>query len=948
MYRVLGPLVIGDERHPVAAPTGIRQSVLALLLLNANRVVPTRDLLRAVWGSDEVDETQLHKCISRLRSSLGEAGRRDDLVTHPRLGYELRVAVDDLDKLAFERLVRQAESVAATGLVDDEISLLRDALGLWRGPRPIEGVPGDLAVSLGEDLRQRRKRAFVRLCDLELGRGNHDRILDELRAMAREHPTDARLAELLMTALRRGHHGAEAIAAYEEHAAALAAETGGKPESHLRDLAYAIGRADEEEPAASRHAVPLQLPAAPSQFVGREDELAEASWLLRRDDAGTPPVVVVTGPGGSGKTTLALKVAYAVRARYPDGQLFVELGGTQSRPAAVVEVLAQCHRAFGVTKVPETLEERASLYRTLLGNRRVLVVLDDARNEAQVRALIPGNARCGVLITSRNRLPDLDGVFHIPTVEPLDLAHGVELFERIVHGPANRAESEQVVELCAGLPLAIRIAAALRSAPGRTTRDLVRRLRNQRLDTLVYGDRSVARSIGAGFDLLDDDAKRLFLGLGAVDLHDFGVWTAAAILGPGADPEAALQTLAGCHMLSPSDRPGRFRFHDLTREYAENLADAHVPAGPSRSLLLELVYGALLTLARRAHYGFYGGAFEVVHGTTPTWADGAGFYAEIDESPEDWWEAERANIRAAVHRTAREDLSETCWDLAVSAHEFYNVRGYLDDWYATHLIALDACERTGNLRGEAAVLTMLGQPALVASGRDGVSGVDKLTRAVQLFDRCGDPHGKGIALRTLANTHRREGRFVEAVEAFKEAVRLFEDGGDTVGRWQALRYIGQIQLDLGRNQEALIALATAQEVAAQVGQPRPLMQTAYWLGCAYAALGRSDVAEREFRYVLGQAGGDPVGCAYADHGLGEVALMRGDIVSARAHLESAIERARTGGDAVLEGRANLSLAAAHAAIGHLGDREAALRAAASCFTSVNATYLLTRTMTDLA
>src|SRR5512142_2324462 len=127
MYRVLGPLVVGDERHRGSPRTGIRQSVLALLLLNANRVVPTADLLRTVWGSDEVDETQLHKCISRLRSSLGEAGRRDDLVTHPRLGYELRVAADDLDKLAFERMVRQAESVAVTGLVDDELSLLREA-----------------------------------------------------------------------------------------------------------------------------------------------------------------------------------------------------------------------------------------------------------------------------------------------------------------------------------------------------------------------------------------------------------------------------------------------------------------------------------------------------------------------------------------------------------------------------------------------------------------------------------------------------------------------------------------------------------------------------------------------------------------------------------------------------------------------------------------------------
>jgi DNA-binding SARP family transcriptional activator len=245
IYGLLGELEIGRDDQFMALPSGHSLIVLAALLVNANRRMSKAQLLRAAWGGAEVSEAQLHKSVAALRALLGQLGRRGDLVTHTRQGYEMRVPDDDLDTLLFQRLVRQAEQAESEHRTDDEIGHLRRALRLWRGPHPLSNVPGDAFRPETAGLEQRRKRAGARLFDLEIALRHYDRVLDGLLLLVAYYPTDRRLSEQLMVALYRCGHVTDAISAYERYAERLEEETGGKPDPALRELYYAVGRGDE-------------------------------------------------------------------------------------------------------------------------------------------------------------------------------------------------------------------------------------------------------------------------------------------------------------------------------------------------------------------------------------------------------------------------------------------------------------------------------------------------------------------------------------------------------------------------------------------------------------------------------------------------------------------------------------------------------------------------------
>jgi DNA-binding SARP family transcriptional activator len=957
IYGVLGDLEVrASTGVPVELPRGHALAVLAALLIRPNRQLSTPDLIEAAWGDSEVRPAQLHKAVSALRKLFAEAGRPAAIKTYNRFGYGVQAADDELDLLAFQRLVEWADADRAKGETGEEAEHLRAALDLWRGTKPLSNVPlGGFGREI-EALRARRKRCAIRLFTLQIQRGEHASVLDDLEQFAVEYPEDAQLCKLRMIALYLAGHADDATAAYESFE-----EAGGGADRTLRRLAYAMAVRNDDEVAKaigaeSRPApasavarpapLPRQLPPSPAHFVGREGLLAELTWLLREPRM---RVLVISGAGGMGKTALALTAAHAAAHAYPGGQLWADLRGTTDQPSDPAEVLAEFLRGLGEPAVPETLRERAALFRSLAADRRMLVVLDDAADSAQIRDLIPGGGDCVVLVTARRRLPGIEAATHqVAPLRALDDETASALFREIVAAGHVDLTGEgeavtAVVRLCGGLPLAVRIAAMLRVEDfHRPTAELWRRLSDQGPDAFVYGQQSLARTLGAGLAPLDDRARELFLGLGLLGLPTFGEWAAAAVLDePGPAAGRALSQLAAVGMIEPVAAGPRYHFHDLTRDYAR----AHAPESadvPAR------VCRALLTLTRRAHEAIYGGQFDVVHSNLPDVAVPPAELAAATAEPLQWLDRERSSLRATVEQAAALGLTEVCWDLAVSAHEFYALRGYFDDWRVTHEVALAACRAAGDRRGEALVVTALGQPPLVASGCPAVSGVPELETAFRLLTEAGERHGRAIALRTLANALRRRGELTRPLRLFQEALDGYRRSGDDVGVQQTLRFIGQTQLDLGDADAAVTTLREAERMARHQGQPRLINPTLYWIGLAQLVRGDLGAAREAFEEILD---GAPLAQAYAMHGLGELALASGDREAAHERLELAGALAAESADAVLAGRIWLSLAAlapAPTAGSRADDRTAALLRAQAAFHSCGAIHLEVEALVALA
>ncbi len=971
IYRLLGELEIGQDGQLLRLPGGTSLILIAALLVGVNRRMSKTDLIRAMWGSDDMAEAQLHKRVMEVRDLLAQIGRRDDLRTHHGFGYEMRAAEDEIDTLQFQRLVRDAHEAEVSTRTADEITFLRRALALWRGAHPLSNVPTDAFHQELARLEQRRRRAAARLFELEQARGNHELIVDDLIQVAGLYPADQRLCELLMIAQYRSGRPGDVARAYEQHTAWLDAETNGAPDSLLRTFHFAVARGDEEAasqaeaaiirrrsaPVVAVASVPRQLPRAP-ELIGRVGLITEVVRLLSSGTHGLP-VVVISGAGGIGKTGLALRAAHDSAHLYPDGQLYAELRGTDGPAADTAEVLAQFLRALGVTRIPDSRAERVATYRTLLASRRVIVVLDDAATAAQVADLVPGSAGCSVLVTARERLPDLADAHHVAPLEPLRPEDAAELFLNVVSSARISLPSldhvDEVVALCGGLPLALRIAGALcvHDHP-RPVAALARRLARQGPEGFAYGQLSVARTIGTSFERLDAAARDLFLGLGLLPLGGFGPWTAAALLdGTGADPEAALSQLAARFMITSSESRMRYVFHDLTRAYARRRAEAEHP-GAVRTVP-ERVYRALLTLTRRAHAHLYGAEFDVVHSGLPDWDGPVEVLAEVDADPLGWFESERENIRAAVEHSADLGLAEISWDLAVSAHEFYTIRGYHDDWQSTHSAALRACRAASDRLGEAMVLTCRNQSALVASQHvDEATSLAEMELAVHLLADSGEgqtyPHARAVALRTLANALRRRGFLHRPLELFGAVLADFAASGDRAGWWLAKRFIGQTYLDLGRPSDARQALTEAEAAASEAGWTRLLAQTRYWLGQACLAEPADlDAAQVAFDAVYDIFGDDDgLGRAYALHGLADVARRRNALEVAEKRLLVAAAIARDSADPSLEGRVLLSLADLRADQKDRDGQVDALRQATNVFAQGGSAYLEIRALARLA
>ena len=895
-FRMLGSLEMHGPSGEFPIVAQRRQIILMMTLLEANRSVGMDRLMEAVWDDapPATAKAQVQICISMLRRMLSEAGLPPDIISTTNNGYMVRVPADQLDSLAFADLIRRAYQAVAEHRLSEADEMFHAATGLWRGHGLTTGNSRILR-SANVRLVHELVGAVEQWADVRLRLGTHHSLVGYLSELVSHHPLREGLRARLMRVLYQSGQQAEALKVYRNGRRLLVDELGIEPGEELQLLERAIlnGAPDTAPQPVATPAVgpmvqvtPRLLPTDIQDFTGHAEPIHQLrQHLLSRD--GSPnsvPVVVLCGKAGVGKTTLATHIGHLLADEFPDGQLFVQLNSLSVQPVTVAQALERFLRALGVagSVIPERLEERAELYRQLLAHRRVLVVLDDAVDEEQLRWLIPGSAGCAVMVTSRFRLTGQPGVT-IVNVPVFDQEQAMQLLTKVVGSDrayAELSECLRLVELCGGLPIGLRIVGArLASRPHWSIGQFVERItdESQRLHELVYRGLGVRATLALTYQVLSETAQRLFRRLALLEVHDFPGWLAVPLLDTSVhEAEEALDELIDAQFLDVErlDRSGRLRFrlHSLIRTYArERLGHDESPG--DRSAALARLLGAWLFFTEQAHRKEYGGDHTLLHGKAQRWAVPDNVIERELIDPIQWYESERHGIVGAVCQAARAGLDELCWDLALTSVTLFEAQSFFDDWRVTHEMALVECRRTGNRRGEAAMLHSLGALRLYEQRFAEASLL--LRPAQHIFAEIGDRHGQALVLRNLAFLDRAQGRIGDAARRCEQALPLLRAAGDAVGEAHVLGSIAQIELERGDFDAAEPHLTRALELVEVTGSRRIRCQLLCRLGDLQLARGNETDAEETFRSVVKmvQEYGDKVGEMYARYGLG-VALAR--------------------------------------------------------------------------
>jgi DNA-binding SARP family transcriptional activator len=922
--------MIGSESVPV--PPGRQQTILGALLLDANRVVSGDWLIEAIWDGDppSTARSQVQNCVSALRGIFRRLGVPNPIVTSPP-GYLMRVPDHLLDIGVFGQSVARAAAAERAERLEEAVDLLREALALWRGPvlggevsRPLRGR----AARLDEE----RLGVLEERIDLDLRLGRHRRLVGEVSGLVEEYPLRERLRGLLMLALYRCGRPAEALAVYRAGRAVKVANVGLEPGKELKRLHAAIlaeddallpGRPRPGDADPKSMSVPHQLPSGIADFVDRDALIEQAESVLSGENERAPAVriLVITGKAGVGKSTLAVHVAHRMHAdHFADGQLYCNVAGMRGTPATPADVLGRFLRALGVpgASIPDDLDERAEMYRTLLDGRRMLIVLDDVTAEPQIVPLLPGSDQCAVIVTSRARLTGVPGA-RLLEVDTLSTSQAVRLIGNVIGPDRVREEAtaaDALVRLVGGLPLAVRILAVrLAARPHWSLATMLERLADdrRRLDELSYGDMGVRASLRLTYDALPPHAARLFRLLGLVAAESLPMWVVAALLDDDtARSTDALELLVDSQLVDVTavNRHGqpRFVFHDIIRLFARELLADH-QEDQAGTTALERVLAGWLAQVERAHRKIYGGDFTVLRGSAPRlWLDG-GHMNSVVEDPLAWLDTERQNLCLAVGQAADRGLSELSWELAVSLVTLFEANSYFDDWQQTHLRALRAVRKADNRRGEAALLCSLGSLHLSRNRLAPARSV--LPKALELFEELGDTHGTAMTLRNLSLLYYGEGDAARSADACRLALDGFQQEGDLIGRAHVLGQVARIDLDAGRYESAVDRLNTALAICRQVNVPRVEAQTRHRLGEVLFRQRRYDQAKLVMGDVLAavRSDGDLVGEGYALHTLGLICSELGDKAESERLLRAAIDIRERIMDFVGAARVSLDLAA---------------------------------------
>jgi DNA-binding SARP family transcriptional activator/Tfp pilus assembly protein PilF len=918
-FGVLGPVRVREGHRELPAGSGRERFVLAMLLLNAGHQVPADQLIQALWGEPPPSaKAQLHNAISKWRRRLaGHAKGSGELIVTRPLGYELRLGPHRLDVGEFRRLAADGRQAARRGDHEAAVSALAEALSWWRGPA-LADIADELVAATRQALEEERLAAAEARLESELVLGRHQDVLATVSGLIDAHPYREWLYQAQMRALVGSGRRADALDVYRRLYRRLGAELGIEPGPSLRELEQRIlrGEPPAEPVQPAQPVVPRQLPPVTGALTGRGKLIAEIRAELLRDDP-QPPVGVLVGPGGIGKTTLALAAGHRLAADFPSGQLYADLRGSQREPADPHIVIGRFLRALGVDgqSLPDDREERVAMYRSQLAGRRLLLVLDDAGSERQVRPLLPGAAGCAVLICSRRQLRALVGTGRW-TVPALAAADASLLLARVVGQERAAAEPAQVaavVDLCGGLPLAVSIAAArLAARPDWTVAQLRQRLAEERgrLDELTVGDLDVRASIALSYEALDPTQRQLLRRLGLLAAPDWPAWVAGELL--AAPAAAVIDQLVDVHLVEPrgQDTAGnpataggagnpttagqhRFRLHDLVAEFARERAAEEDADADCRQALARML---------RGWFGLATVADELIgHGLVaaaglPAPPPPAAAEPAARQAPRDWFDIERASLIAAVDHACRIGDAELAGGLALRLSGFLALRAHYDDWERT-LRAATARVREHDL--PELLLRLLGALCVVCRSRSRNLELAELAAEEQaLANRLGDRQREIGALGNAGWAARKLGRLAQARDILERAVDACDADTPNRLRSRALTGLAMLNREMGQPASALRVAEQALAIERQEGSPRIIAICLLNYAATLMENGRFEDSERALAEAMTLINriGDDENYTTNERLLGELNVRRGRWAVAEELLNRSVHACRARGD----------------------------------------------------
>ncbi|MCZ0206991.1 tetratricopeptide repeat protein [Streptomyces sp. UMAF16] len=848
---------------------------LAALAWDAGRTVSVDTLIHRVWDDHPPGKAReaLHAHVSRIRASLRIAGSDAPPITSRTNSYVLQVDPDRVDLRCYQSCVHQARALRDSDDQEAALRLLDRADGLWRG-EPLAGIAGSWAEHLRTAVGETSLAAAMTRTEILLGEGRFADAVPVLLPLAEEHPVDEALAERLAIALYGCDRTAEATRLLQRTRQRVVRDSGldagrGLHRVHQGILSGTPAAAllrrtggDEKKPARPSHRVPDNLPRD-VPWVGRREELRRLTSALCEGQGSTAVVVTVEaidGMGGVGKTALAVHLGHRLRDRFPDGRVFLHLGGahpdrTVTTPARALTELLRL-TGLDAKELPHDTDELVALWRATARDRRMLVILDDAAGSEQVRPLLPGASPTAVVVTSRRRLPGLPGVRPV-SLDVLPHEDAIALFTRRLgaRSGADEGDIAEIVRMCGHLPLAIEIAASrLLARPSWGTSDLLRQLRTggPHLAQLHDGERAMVRVFDLSYRALNAEQQLVFRRIGLHVGTEFSPQAVAALTGlPVAAAGRVLEELLAHHLVSEIS-PYRFSMHDLLRDYARSLTEVGdvETEDDCRRAVRALVdhYVATADRADRLAYPFRSRIADCTEPpvvSCPELADA--------QAAEQWLITEGANLLdildwLAHHGTERQ--------LAIAVHV---LAGFLD--MEGHVLAAEPLLRRAVAHWEAAgdsasrARALLDLGAVCTHSSRYAEAMSAANEALEVARSLGEWELQSECVHQLSIPLWQTGQYAEAQALQKKSLHflLRTDNKRKIARSRNL--LGITHLHLAENREALQCFTSALADFTEIGDERGRYSTLNNIAKLCQRTGDLKAAENAYREAIGVAEG---------------------------------------------------------------------------------------------